>query len=176
MPGKFQSILLGALITGILSAAYFVVQFSYQSQILGAVVCCVVPTVGALVATWHYTTTNAITIAAGQGAMIGLAACVLGYIVSDILLLALSALGVSPGPFDVDAIVEMTRENMVEQGQNPEVIDQAVEFTRNFFWAFALLGVVANGLFGAIVGAIGASVFKKGGDEPTDLQVPTSDL
>jgi hypothetical protein len=162
MSGKFQSILLGALVIGILGAAYFVVQFSYQSQILGTVVCCVVPTVGALLAVWHFTTTNSLTISAGEGAMIGLLAGLLGYVFTDVLAVLMSLIGVSPSPFDVDAIVDMARQNMVNQGQDPEIIDQATEMTRKFFWAFALVGLVANAVFGAIVGAIGASFFKRG--------------
>lgn len=170
MSGKFQSILLGAIVAGILGSTYHVLQFSYQSQILGVVLCCAIPTVGALIATWHFTTTNTITITAGEGAMIGLLACVGGYVVSLILSSLVAVLGVAPGPFDVDAIIEMTRNQMVEQGQDPETIDQATEITRKFFWGFAAMGIVANALFGAIVGAIGATLFKKGG-EISDMPV-----
>ncbi|MFV1981638.1 MAG: hypothetical protein ACC655_10825, partial [Rhodothermia bacterium] len=78
MTGKFQSILLGALVSGILGAAYHVIQFNYQSQIMGVVACLLLPTLGALIATWHYTTTNSLTIPSGGGAVIGLSASILG--------------------------------------------------------------------------------------------------
>ena len=168
MSGKFQSILLGALIAGILGAAYHVIQFSYQSQLMGALACCLVPTVGALAATWHYTTTNALTIQSGEGAMIGLSACILGYVVSVVLAIAISIAGLAPSPFDVDAIVELARENMIEQGQDPDVIDQSEEWTRKLFWVFPIVAIAANALFGAVVGAIGANVFKKAGEAPAE--------
>lgn len=163
MSGKFQSILLGALLTGVLSAAYFVISFSGASQIMGIVACCVVPTVGALVAVWHYTTTNSLTIPAGEGAVIGLSASLLGSaVISNVLVFALSLIDIVPHPFDVEAIVANAERQMIEQGQEQEVIDQSVEFTRNFFWAFVGVFTGVYALFGAIVGAIGANVFKKG--------------
>lgn len=163
MSGKFQSIVLGALLTGVLNAAYYVMQFSGTSQIMQMVACCVVPTIGALVAVWHYTTTNSLTITAGEGALIGLSASLLGSIVvSNVLVFALSLLDIVPHPFDVDAIVENTERMLTEQGQEPEIIEQSVEMTRNFFWAFVGVGLAAFALFGAVVGAIGANVFKKG--------------
>ena len=162
MSGKFQSILLGALLTGILAAAYYVVQFGNQSQILGALSCCVVPTVGALVAVWHYTTTNALTLASGQGATIGMSAGALGYVISWVLALLISLTGIVPGPFDMEAIVEVTRDAMVEQGQDPAIIDQSIEMVRQFFWLGPVIGVAAYSAFGAVVGAIAANVFKKG--------------
>ncbi len=162
MTGKFQSILLGALVTGILGAAYHVIQLNYQSQIAGLVACCLLPTIGALIATWHYTTTNSLTIPAGEGAVIGLSACVLGYGISVALAITISIIGVAPSPFDVDAIVEMSRQSLIEQGQDQDIIEMSEEFTRKFFWAFPVIAIVANSLFGAVVGAIGANVFQKG--------------
>ena len=77
----------------------------------------------------------------------------------------ISIIGVAPSPFDVDAIVEVSRQGMIEQGQDQNVIEQAEEFTRKFFWVFPFIAIVANVLFGAIVGGIGANVFKKGSEE-----------
>jgi hypothetical protein len=169
MTGKFQSILLGALVTGLLSSAYWVIQFGYQSQVLGIVVCCAVPTVGALLAVWHFTTTNSLTIRAGEGALMGLMACLLGYVISYVLNILVAAVGVAPSPFDVDAIVELTRDSMIEQGQDPAVIEQSEEFTRKLFWVFPLIGLAANAVFGAVVGAVGASLFKKGGTSAEEV-------
>jgi hypothetical protein len=165
MTDKFQSIILGALVFGILGAAYHVIQFSYQSQIAGVVTCCLLPTIGALVATWHYTTSNSLTIPLGEGAVIGLSASLLGYAVTIVLALLISVIGIAPSPFDVEAIIELSRESLIEKGQPDEVIQQSEEITRNFFWIFPVVGIAAYALFGAVVGAIGASVFKKGGDE-----------
>ena len=165
MTGKFQSILLGALVAGILGSAYHVIQFSYQSQVMGIVACCLIPTAGALIATWHYTTSNSLTIPNGEGAIIGVSACVLGYLVSVALTITISMIGVVPGPFDVDAIVELSKQTMIDQGRDEAVIEQSEVFTRKFFWAFPVIGIVANALFGAVIGAIGAHLFKKGTEE-----------
>ena len=56
---------------------------------------------------------------------------------------------------------ELSRESLIQQGQPDEVIEQSGEITRKFFWVFPFIGIAAYALFGAIVGAIGASVFKK---------------
>ena len=162
MTGKSQSILLGAMIVGLLATIFGLVQFSVQSQVFGTLACCVIPTAGALLATWHYTSTNALTIRAGEGAMIGLAACILGNFVSLGLSLVVSYTGLMPSPFDVEAVIEMTQESMVDRGSSQAEIDQAIGFMREFYFVFVIVAVVAYGVLGAVVGAIGASLFKRG--------------
>ncbi|HEX9659492.1 MAG TPA: hypothetical protein VGA18_04290 [Rhodothermales bacterium] len=171
MTGKSQSIFLGAMVVGLLATIFGMVQFSAQSQVLGSVACCVIPTVGALVATWHYTSTNTLTIRAGEGAMIGLAACIIGYFVSLVLSLLVSYTGLMPSPFDVEAVIEMTQESMVDSGSSQAEIDQAIGFMREFFFVFVMVGIVAYGVLGAVVGAIGARLFKRG-EPDMDLGAP----
>lgn len=165
MTGKSQSILLGGMIVGLLATLFGLVQFSVQSQVLGTVACCVIPTVGALMATWHYTSTNALTIRAGEGAMMGLSACVLGYVISVVLTVLISFTGLVPSPFDVDAVIEVTRNTMSESGSSEEEIDMAVEFIAQYFHFFTVIAVVMYALLGAVVGAIGANVYKHGEPE-----------
>lgn len=160
MTGKYQSILLGSMIVGLLSALFSLVQYSVQSQILGTAACCAIPTIGALMATWHYTSTNTLTIQAGEGALMGLATCMIGYFISVILSVLISFTGLAPSPFDVDAVMEITRNSMLDRGSSEEEIDTAVGMIRQYFFLFSLIAIVAYGLFGAVVGAIGASVFK----------------
>ena len=150
------------MIVGLLATIFGLVQFSVQSQVLGSLACCVIPTTGALLATWHYTSTNALTIRAGEGAMIGLAACILGYFISLVLSLLVSYTGLMPSPFDVEAVIEMTQESMVDRGSSQAEIDQAIGFMRKFYLVFVIVAMVAYGALGAVVGAIGASLFKRG--------------
>lgn len=166
MTGKFQSILLGAMIVGLLATLFGLVQFSVQSQLLSTAACCTIPSIGALVSTWHYASTNAITIRAGEGAMIGLAACILGYVISVVLTVLISFTGLVPSPFDVDAVIELTRERMLEAGSSSEEIDKAVGIMEQYFYLFSLIAVVMYALLGAVVGAIGANIFKHGAPEP----------
>lgn len=165
MTGKFQSILLGALIVGLLATLLSLLQIGMQSQVLGSLACCAIPTIGGLMATWHYTSTNELTIRAGEGALIGLAACVLGYVVSLILSVAVSFTGLMPSPFDVDAIVEMAQDSMISRGSSQQEIDQVIGFTRNYYVAIVGAVILAYGIFGAVVGAIGANIFKHGAPE-----------
>lgn len=171
MTGKFQSILLGGTIVGLLATLFGLIQFGAQSQILGSLACCVIPTVGALVATWHYTSTNGLTIRAGEGAMMGLTACIVGYVISLVLSLLVSFTGLMPSPFDVEAVIELTEDSMINRGSSQEEIDQAIGFMRQFYFVFVGVAVVAYGVLGAVVGAIGANVFKHGGPE-MDLGAP----
>lgn len=171
MTGKFQSILLGAMIVGLLATLFGLIQFSIQSQVLGSLACCVIPTVGALVAVWHYTSTNGLTIRAGEGAMIGVAACLVGYVISLVLSVIVSFTGLMPSPFDVEAILEMTQDQMINQGNSQEEIDQAMGWMRQFYFVFVAVALVAYSVIGAVVGAIGANMFKHGGPE-MDLGAP----
>jgi hypothetical protein len=162
MTGKSQSILLASLIVGLLATLFGLIQFNVQSQVLGTAACCIIPTVGGLMATWHYTSINSITIRAGEGAMMGLAACVIGYVVSLVLSVLVSFTGLMPGPFDIEAVVEVTRSSMMESGTSEEEIETAIGFVRQYFYLFIVVALVAYGLLGAVVGAIGANVFKHG--------------
>jgi hypothetical protein len=162
MSSRFQSIFLGAVVVALIGTVFTVVLQNQQSQILGAISCCVIPTIGALIAVWHYTSTNELTLKAGQGAMLGFWAALLGFLLSYVLTVIISYVGVVPSPFDVEAQLELAQERMMEQGMSGDQMDQAEEFTRKFFFVFHIAGFVIYALIGAIGGAIGANIFKKG--------------
>lgn len=162
MTSKFQSILLGSVIVGLVATLFGLAQVETQSQVLGTLACCVIPTIGALIATWHYASTNGLTMSPGSGAMMGLSVGVLGYLISLILNIIVSYTGLMPSPFDVDAIMELSRESMVNQGMSDEEIDRGIDMARQYYPAFVAAAAVVYALIGAVVGAIGANVFKHG--------------
>ena len=165
MTRKMLSIVLGGVVAGILGDAFSVAQFHSESQFIGIIGCCMTPTAGGLVAIWHYTASSGLAIKAGEGAVIGVAACTLGYLVSILVAILVSTTGIAPGPFDLDAIVALMRQKMETQGADASQIDSAVDMTRRFFFVTPVVALLGYSLFGAVVGAIGALIFDKGGDK-----------
>ena len=153
MSPKGQSILLGAGVVAVLSTSY-----------LGFVncLCCAGVIGGAMVAVWHYTTNNNLTIPAGEGAVIGLLAAVVGGIIAVILNLMLTGIGLGAD----EAIREFALEYL-RDAVPPDQLDELEEQMEAGQTAGAILingvcSVVIFAIFGAIGGVIGASVFKKG--------------
>ncbi|MFZ8977585.1 MAG: hypothetical protein ACO2Y9_10840 [Pseudohongiellaceae bacterium] len=162
MPDTKQSILLGALVTGILSTSYLgLINF----------LCCLGVIAGALVAVWHYTDTNELTISTGKGAGMGALAAIGGGVISLIANLVLIQMGIRHDLATVEFMI-----NTFGDGMAPEQIE-AMEsqleapFEIGMYFFNALFGFAISAVFGAGGGAIGAKIFKKGGDEPTELSV-----
>lgn len=66
-----------------------------------------------------------------------------------------------------DKMEEISREQMYKQGLNDAQVDQALDFTRRFFWPFLIAGtLVSNLLVGAIGSLIGAAMTKKNPQSP----------
>ncbi len=157
MPDRNQSIILGTALTAVLSTSY-----------LGLITCCCGGVIiGALVTVWHYTSTHGITVTGGQGAVLGLTVGVLGAVISAILDYVLIQAGVR-----VDHTIMQFMLDRFGDQMPPESYDQLVQqmeeaITFGKFALQALIGVAFSAGFGAIGGAIGASVFKKGGDDPS---------
>ncbi len=162
MPSKQQSIILGGLVAGLLSTSY-----------LGFInfLCCAGILAGAMVAVWHYTSTNDLTLSGGQGATLGLQAAFLGWAVAFILNFVLMSAGLR---HDL-AITEFFLNTMGDQ-MPPEQVDLMEEqintpFTMGWYLKNGLLsvngavGIGLTALFGAIGGAIGASAFKNGPED-----------
>ncbi len=154
MPGKTQSILLGAAIVGI------IVPLTGLLGRAGQFIGCLMYLVAGLIVVWHYTSTNELTIptgsGAGMGALGGLAAALIGTVVSFTLI----EFGLLPG-------IEESIDKMYEQGYSDEQIEASADFLRST-WAKPLMigiGIVIGTIGGAIGGAIGAPIFKKGGDD-----------
>lgn len=161
MSPKGQSILLGAGVVAVLSTSY-----------LGFVncLCCAGVIAGAMVAVWHYTTNNNLTIPAGEGAVIGLLAAVAGGLIALVLNLILTGIGLGAD----EAIREFALEYL-RDAVPPDQLDDIEEQmeagqTAGAIVINGLCSVVIYAIFGALGGVIGASVFKKG--PTTDPGVP----
>lgn len=162
MPDTKQSIILGALVSGILST-------SYLSLI--NLLCCLGVIAGALVAVWHYTETNELTIPTGKGAGMGAMAAIGGGVISMVLNLVLIQMGIRHDLAMVEFILNRFGNEMPPEQIEAMEAQLEAPFMLGAYFLNALLGFAISAAFGAIGGSIGAKVFKKGGDEPTDLAV-----
>lgn len=161
MPDKTQSILIGGAVVAVLSTSY-----------IGFIncLCCLGVIIGSMTAVWHYTNTYSMTIPAGQGALLGLLAAVVGVVLATLVNYILINLGIRSD----QAIVEFILNRFADQ-MPPEQVDAMEEqldapITFGAYFVNGLIGLVVSSIFGAIGGAIGAAVFKKGTDaSPPDL-------
>jgi len=155
MPDNKQSILLGGLVVGLLSTSY-----------LGLInqACCLGILLGAVVGVWHYTSENEITVKGSAGAKIGMGAALIGWFVSSVLTWALTLVGIGADRFTKAGII-----NQMDGQLPPEQADVIIPLIEDYFWVTYLINLIVFTLFGAIGGAIGAKMFKKGGDEPTEF-------
>lgn len=151
---------MGGLIAGLLSTSY-----------LGLInmLCCAGIIIGALVSVWHYTDTNELTIKAGQGAVIGLLAALVGWAVSLVLNYILIKAGIRSDLVLSQFILDRFGDSMGEEGVERIVEQMNAEITLGKYMLSALWGVLLSAIFGAVGGSIGAVLFKKGGDEATEF-------
>ena len=161
MSGKWTSILIGALAYVLLGT--MLSAFGAGAGGFGALLSCLVILGSAAIAVWHYTSTNGVTIAGGEGAGMGALTGLIGAVIAGILGYFLISIGAIPDPMDV-AI-----EQMREQGLTEEQIEQGMGMAEMF--NSPVIGIAVGAVFGliggAIGGAIGAALFKKGGPDPT---------
>lgn len=160
MQEKKQSIILGSAVVTVLSTSY-----------LGFVncLCCAGVIAGAMVAVWHYTSNNGITISAGEGAVMGLTVAIIGGLVSAVLDYVLIKMGIRADQAILQAVLDMMGDSMPPESYDQMVEQMEQEVTFGAFALQAILGVVIFSIFGAIGGAIGASIFKKGGSQQPAL-------
>lgn len=162
MSAKAPSILIGILAYVILSILlqFFAAGVGFLSGVLG----CLVILGSAMVGVWHYTSTNGLTIPAGEGAGIGALVGLGGAVLAGVLSLLLISAGAMPDPADL----------AVEQMRAQGLTDEQIEAQRGMLELFGsplmvlLVGGVLGALVGAIGGVIGASVFKHGGEAPAE--------
>lgn len=154
MTPRQQSILIGAVVTGILSTSY-----------LGFinVLCCIGVIVGGIVASQQYASRTGGTIRAGDGAVLGALAGAGGAVLS-----ALFDQLLRPFNLDSQSITEGMREQLMqnmggEQGMSPEMMQQFQGEGPGLLTAagllFLLMNVVLFAIFGAIGGALGTALF-----------------
>jgi len=155
MSSKQQAILVGAIVTGVLSTSYL--QFIN-------VLCCLGVLIGGAVAVQQYTSIEGTAIESGDGALLGAMAGAGGVIVSAILDQVLK-----PFRLDSQSIVQDSLQRYLEnmQGQNPvpEAALQGGEGSVGMIVVSLVFGMVLYAVFGAIGGAIGAAIF---GEETSD--------
>ena len=161
MSEKNLSILIGGLAGGLLA----VLLSLPQNQFLGCLACLSYVGCG-LVAVWHYTNTNTLTIAGGEGAGIGALAGVVGGVVSSLLGWFFRMIGLLPGT--EEAIQQLEDSGQLDQmdENTAEMMYQFIEFSTGI--GGVVISVIIAVILGVIGGAIGAAVFKKGGDAPVD--------
>ena len=162
MPDTKQSILLGAIVSGILSTSYL----SFINLL-----CCLGVIAGALVAVWHYTDTNEITIPTGKGAGIGALAAIGGGVISMVLNLALIKAGIRHDIAFTEFMLNRFGDSMPPEQLDAMEAQIEAPFQFGAYMLNSLLGFGISAVFGAIGGSIGAKAFKKGGDEPTEFDV-----
>ena len=160
MPSKQQSIILGGLVAGLLSTSY-----------LGLInmLCCAGVLIGAVVAVWHYTDTNELTITAGQGAVLGLLAALVGWLIALILNYALISMGIRSDLVLSQFFLDRFGDSMPAESYDQIVDQMNSPMTLGTYLLSSLWGILFSVIFGAVGGSIGAVIFKKGGDEPTEL-------
>ena len=159
MSDKTQSILIG----GVAAAVLATILSLPQNQCLGCLVClCYVGS--GLLAVWHYTNTQSLTIKGGEGAGIGALASVVCGVVGGILGFLFRAIGLLPG---VDEIIEQIEESGQFDQLDPDTADMIYSWIEISAGIGGLvIGVVFAVILGVIGGAIGAAVFKKGTAAP----------
>ncbi|MDA1029497.1 MAG: hypothetical protein O3B41_10670 [Bacteroidetes bacterium] len=158
MPDTKQSIILGGLVAGLLSTSY-----------LGIITCCLGVVVGAVVAVWHYTDTNELTVPTGHGAKIGAFAALIGLLIATVLNFILMQAGINHETAWVEFMISKFGDQMPPE--QLEAMEAAMTKEKTFVDYAQGIGIssIVSGLFGAIGGAIAAKMFKKGGDEVTSF-------
>jgi len=161
MPSKQQSIILGGLVVTVLSTSYL----SYINML-----CCLGVLSGALVAVWHYTETNELTIKSGDGAVMGILAALIGLVIASVLNFALIKMGIRHDQAMVQFFLNSMGDSMPPEQYDAMVEQLEMEYTIGLMLKNMAMGAIVYVIFGAIGGLIGAKMFKKGGDEPTEFE------
>ena len=160
MPDKQQSIILGGIVAGILSTS----SLGFLNFL-----CCMGIIIGALVAVWHYTDTHELTIPSGTGATIGVMVGIVAVVISFVLNLILIKAGINHETAVNEFILNTWGDSMPpEQIEGIESQMNAEKGIVEYVLGIGI-GLVFSSVFGAIGGGIGAKMFKKGGDNPTDF-------
>lgn len=153
--------MLGSAVVAVLSTSY-----------LGLIncLCCAGVIIGAMVAVWHYTNTNELTIPTGEGAVMGLIAAVVGTVVAFVLNMILTSMGLGLEA----AIQEFVLDRFGDQMSPEQLADMEEQFEASSSLGARLvngvIGLAVSSVFGAIGGALGASLFKKGTDEQGEAE------
>lgn len=138
-----------------------------STSVLGMInlLCCAGVIIGAMVGVWHYTEENRLTIPSNQGALIGALSGVLGAVIAGLLNQLLIAIGLD----FATAFQESMLQRFGMSAEQLEQMQQAQEGGAIWVIVGTLFNVVLFAIFGALGGAIGASVFQKGDSPPASV-------
>jgi hypothetical protein len=153
MSSKQQAIFVGAIVTGVLSTSYLAVI---------NVLCCLGVILGGAIAVQQYTAIERTSVEAGDGALLGALAGAGGVIISTLLDQALKPFQLDSQSIMQDAL-QTYMENMQGTDAMPQQALQGGDPGIGMMLVSLVFGLVLYGVFGAIGGAIGASIF--GSDE-----------
>jgi hypothetical protein len=161
MTSRQQSILTGAVVTGILST-------SYLSFINAA--CCLGVIVGGVVATQQFTSRTGQAIEAADGAILGALAGAGGAVLGSIFDAMLRPLSLDSNSISQDMMKQFMQGMEGQQGMSPEMMQQFQGGGGGIMMFLVGLGfsVVLYALFGALGGALGTAFFgeESAGPEP----------
>ncbi len=151
MTPRQQSILTGAVVTGILSTSYL----SFVNT-----VCCLGVIVGGVVAVQQFTSRTGRVIEAGDGAVIGALAGVGGAVLGSIFDAMLRPLSLDSNSISQDLMQQWMQGMQGQQGMSPEMMQQFQGGGGMMMFLVGLgFSVVLYAIFGAIGGAIGTALF-----------------
>ncbi len=159
MSDKTLSILIGGLAFGLVA----VLLALPQVQILGCLICLTYAGAGML-AVWHYTNTQTLTITGGEGAGMGALSGLVAGAVASLLGWILRAIGVMPSTDDIIRQMEDSGQFDQLDADTVDMIYGWIEFSTGI--GGVLIALIIALILGVIGGAIGAAVFKKGSQAP----------
>lgn len=145
------SILIGALVTAILSTSY-----------LGFIntICCLGVIIGGLVAAQQYVSRSGTSISAGDGAVLGALAGIGGSILGSLFDRALRPFGLDSQTIWQDTMQGMMQGMDGQQGFSPEMMQQMQDGGgMGMLLVSLVIGIIIYAIFGAIGGALGAALF-----------------
>ena len=132
MSNKTQSILIGGLAAGVLAMI-----FSIPQNCLGCVAClCYIGS--GLLAVWHYTKTNTLTIKGGEGVSIGAMTGVVCGVVVLLLSLVFRAVGLIPG---LEEAIRTFEENPQIENMDPGQVDMFIGIFEFMYGAGGYVGL-----------------------------------
>lgn len=166
MPSKSQSILLAGAAIGVAATILGLIP------VIGSCLACVAYIGAGIMAVWHYTDRHHLTLSGAQGAGMGALAGIVAMAVGGVLSFLFMSLGLTP------PLRQIIADQLDVSGMDSSQADQIMEMASSplFIIGIVLVALVIYAILGAIGGAIGASLFKKGGDFFDDTTRPTTDL
>jgi hypothetical protein len=129
--------------------------------------CCMGVLIGAVVAVWHYTDTNELTIPTGKGATMGIMAALSGLLIATVLNIILVKIGINHETAINEFVINRFGDILPPEQIEAMEAEMLKEKTLLDYVKSVGFGALAFTAFGAIGGAIASKMFKKGGDEPT---------